>query len=453
MEVVTQRSKASRQTHPSQRSASVEQRLAPKLGSGHASVSHTSTKITKPVVHEMPAPGKFDLMTHKPPRIDHFGYNKETHKGSELLRKFHPNVLADSGPIPSWWQEKTIRDKSHRESNSLVDGLKDKMYGTAPIGAKPANMPSRSVTMKTERAPQASPQTMSKLPEKKTRTQLLENRRKEAIPDLSYDLDGDGNVGGRDYVVARRFDQGFKNYLTEDERAKAFEALKNVSAFLKLLCYYLFIQGYEDQFVWDVEASGNRPYRLMQKRGAMIDAEDFRAVTDTYPRHPMSDIKPVCKTQTELMAHRNNLEKHDIGKKKADRDSRVAHLQKIQFKDYYQPQEYVANPKYTSITQRKSDDNKFNRARGGLNSTNIDTNPEKLEDPGIKWVTDPKKENLVSKRKADLIKELQKVEGNFETHVQGQGRIENREDCVYRLTYKGLDTLGKNRRKLKEMRV
>ena len=35
---------------------------------------------------------------------------------------------------------------------------------------------------------------------------MMEARKKEAIPDISYDLDGDGFVGGRDYVVARRFD-------------------------------------------------------------------------------------------------------------------------------------------------------------------------------------------------------------------------------------------------------
>lgn len=57
-----------------------------------------------------------------------------------------------------------------------------------------------------------------RLPEKKTRTKLLESRKKEILPDVSYDLDGDGFVGGRDYVVARRFDEGFKNYLTNEER-------------------------------------------------------------------------------------------------------------------------------------------------------------------------------------------------------------------------------------------
>lgn len=53
-----------------------------------------------------------------------------------------------------------------------------------------------------------------------TFTKLKEIRRKEILPDISYDLDGDGFVGGRDYVVARRFDEGFKNYLTAEEKAK-----------------------------------------------------------------------------------------------------------------------------------------------------------------------------------------------------------------------------------------
>jgi hypothetical protein len=34
----------------------------------------------------------------------------------------------------------------------------------------------------------------------------------------------------------------------------------------------------------------------MQKRGVMVDAEDFSNVTDTYPQHPMKDIIPKVKT-------------------------------------------------------------------------------------------------------------------------------------------------------------
>lgn len=67
------------------------------------------------------------------------------------------------------------------------------------------------------------------LPEKLTRSKMYECRKKEVLPDISYDLDGDGYVGGRDYVVARRFDDGFKNYLTVDERQRAIDAVKTVS--------------------------------------------------------------------------------------------------------------------------------------------------------------------------------------------------------------------------------
>jgi len=70
-----------------------------------------------------------------------------------------------------------------------------------------------------------------------TRTKLFEERHKEWVPDISYDLDGDGFVGGHDYVIARRFDNGSKNYLTKEEREEAYEALRNVS-FAGLLIYF-----------------------------------------------------------------------------------------------------------------------------------------------------------------------------------------------------------------------
>lgn len=49
----------------------------------------------------------FDIFTHKPPKIDKFGYNKETHKGTELFNQDKPNVLKDGVQIPTWWQGPT----------------------------------------------------------------------------------------------------------------------------------------------------------------------------------------------------------------------------------------------------------------------------------------------------------------------------------------------------------
>jgi hypothetical protein len=69
------------------------------------------------------------------------------------------------------------------------------------------------------------------LPDKMTFTKLRDYRKAEQLPDISYDLDGDGFVGGKDYVIARRFDDGFKNYLNDEEKAKVDKALKAVSYF------------------------------------------------------------------------------------------------------------------------------------------------------------------------------------------------------------------------------
>jgi hypothetical protein len=56
----------------------------------------------------------FDLYTHKAPKIDNFGYNKETHKGTELLSRDVTNVLKEGIKIPQWWQGPTKgRDRGY----------------------------------------------------------------------------------------------------------------------------------------------------------------------------------------------------------------------------------------------------------------------------------------------------------------------------------------------------
>jgi Ca2+-binding EF-hand superfamily protein len=72
----------------------------------------------------------------------------------------------------------------------------------------------------------------------KTRTNLLQERKKEKIPHISYDLDGDGYVGGRDLVIAKYFDEDKDGILNEKERANAMKALE---------------EGFENKFVWGIE--------------------------------------------------------------------------------------------------------------------------------------------------------------------------------------------------------
>ena len=43
--------------------------------------------------------------------------------------------------------------------------------------------------------------------------------------------------------------------------------------------------------VWNVEQSGvQRSFRIMQKRGVVIDSDDFNGIRDTYPEHHLSKI-------------------------------------------------------------------------------------------------------------------------------------------------------------------
>ena len=65
--------------------------------------------------------------------------------------------------------------------------------------------------------------------EKRTKTEMLERRKASFRPDLSYDLDGDGIVGNRDFVISKLFDADKDGKLNEQERSNALNAIKNVS--------------------------------------------------------------------------------------------------------------------------------------------------------------------------------------------------------------------------------
>jgi hypothetical protein len=59
------------------------------------------------------------------------------------------------------------------------------------------------------------------------------------MPHISYDLDGDGIVGGRDLVIGKLFDSEHKGSLTNLQREAAFKAIKEDSL--------------EHNFVWGIE--------------------------------------------------------------------------------------------------------------------------------------------------------------------------------------------------------
>lgn len=51
------------------------------------------------------------------------------------------------------------------------------------------------------------------------------------MPDMSFDLDGDGYVGNKDYVLSKVFDKDGDGKLNAEERKNALDAIKAVSSF------------------------------------------------------------------------------------------------------------------------------------------------------------------------------------------------------------------------------
>lgn len=124
----------------------------------------------------------FDPIMHQPPRIDEFGFNALP---KMRLNDDGKNILKDQTiQVPDWWKD------GKNEQNCTIQSNGQKV---------------------------------------KTNTELQDARRKQRIPDISFDLDGDGNVGGRDFVISKLFDKDGDGKLNAEERRAAEEAVRNVS--------------------------------------------------------------------------------------------------------------------------------------------------------------------------------------------------------------------------------
>ena len=114
------------------------------------------------------------------------------------------------------------------------------------------------------------------------------------MPNLSYDLNEDGNISDKEYFLGRRFDRNSDGMLEPNERKLLMKALHN---------------NYEKQFIWGLERFGKfRGQRIVQIRGKIADSGDYSSICDTYPKHPISLNKSTCLTLSEL----KNLRKKHI---------------------------------------------------------------------------------------------------------------------------------------------
>ena len=305
----------------------------------------------------------FNPMNHVPPKYDIYGYLKPIDKRREDM-----SILSNKDNIKIPWCEK----------NSNVSGAM-------------------------------------------TRTELIAKRKKEKIPDISYDLDQDGYVGGRDYVIAKRYDIDNDGKLNEQEKKAAYEGIKN---------------KIEENYVWNIDKLGGvRPLRLLQKRGKFIDAEDFLPITDTYPKHPITEIIPHCATFTELKKIRKQENIKNINDK-------MVEWEKTHPTRFYSGQlEGDSNksknpPKFTSVTQIKEEKDRNNRIKCGLNPETTDNRNNTINPPSLEYIYNPKhktkgeieedfhKENFSESKKLSLKKHKSDVE-----------RLNEREDEIFANLY------------------
>lgn len=268
----------------------------------------------------------------------------------------------------------------------------------------------------------------------KTQTKLFEDRRLAKIPDISYDLDKDGYVGTKDYFIAKQYDLDKDGKLNDREKEAAYEGISN---------------NFEAKFKWNIDAQGiARPFRIMQKRGVIIDAEDFLPIQDTYPNHPRKQLIPHVATYTDLKTLRNKELKEAISDKikKWEQSKANALIPNESIK------ELKRCPSHQSIKEIKSRMHKDARMKCGL--TKIETDlKSNMNDPSLAYVYKPKHKTLndiqedLKMKDKDEAKKLTHTNRNYKDDIS---RLDEREEEIFSKLYNKEDTKTLN--KIKEQR-
>lgn len=252
-----------------------------------------------------------------------------------------------------------------------------------------------------------------------TLTELIHHRKKNAVPDSTYDLDGDGKVSPYEYFVSRLYDHDNDGKLTPQQREDAQKALEN---------------GEMDKYMIGLEASGVlRSYRVLQKRGVIIDSDDFSKIATTYPAFQSPD--PMHKTRSELLETRKA---KDVKMMKEKREKWIEENHVMRDCVYVTPDEYVHNPAFTSIHQKRALDKQQARDRIGL-STPSDV--KIIKSPGTEFVPSPMYRSLSemkTMRKANMLEELQQ-KTNFD-HITREQRLMERERDYIMIIPEGQET-------------
>lgn len=101
----------------------------------------------------------------------------------------------------------------------------------------------------------------------KTRSELLQKRKQEFIPDITYDIDGDGFVDHKDMAIAKMFDKNKDGVLDDEEKAEMKKAISS---------------GMMEKYIWGLDNIGpGRHPRMVQRDGKFIGENNLETVKKT----------------------------------------------------------------------------------------------------------------------------------------------------------------------------
>ena len=103
----------------------------------------------------------------------------------------------------------------------------------------------------------------------------------------------------------------------------------------------------------------------MQKRGVVIDSDDFLPVRGTYPEHPLTKEIPKVSTMGDLQRRRRESNRQKIDLAMATFDNKRQACQSSE-RPYIYSDFNIEKPKFTSIKQRQERDRKDARRAVGL---------------------------------------------------------------------------------------
>ena len=242
-------------------------------------------------------------------------------------------------------------------------------------------------------------------PPAKTRTELLAQRKQARIPDITFDLDGDGTVGGQDLVLATLFDLDKDGKLNKDERRRADEAVT---------------EGLAGKFVWGVEQSApKRPFRLIQARGIVVDAEDFTGVAETYPVEQKSS--PNARTFSELKKQRAKERVHSLQQYRETWEQTRPPQKLPEMKDYS-----LSDYPYKTWTQKRQAEIRAARVKNGLSPTCSDIDEKPC--PSFSYISHPNHRSRSHMRESRRRAQLQDFQEKLsDTVLSPDERLEVRE--------------------------